>query len=803
MQDLNNDFTTSNIRPHQDVDIKFLVAKVIGNWYWYVLSVILFLGLGVLIYIYTSPRYTVTGRVLVTGYNSQGKQLTGTDESTVLSDLGLFSIPNSVSNELEIIHSRTLVEKTVRDLQLNVSYWGQGDIRYEEVYKNSPYFIKILWLKNIPEPVEYDVRVINNKVKFEDEDTDSTFTASFGDTLHFNYGSWVLESNPNVIETNPNHQLGLIINSYNATLYAYMDEIEAMTTNEYVNIIDLSIDGPTPEKNEDMLKHLIGLYVQADIADHTRIADSTIAFIDDRLVGVSQDLNNIDRNIESFKKENRLTDLSDDAKELVQTTSTVSQTLAQKDVELKVVEDLEQYLMADQNATRVMPTTAPIQDPAFVQTLDKYNTLQLQRQSYLQNSTEANPAIKNIDIQLRQLRGDLLSMMSTYKKSIATEQADLQTRNSQMFGQISKVPTQERIYLDFTRRQNVMQALYLYLLQTREQTAVSKSNNFGPIRVIDQPTRGPLPYFPNVILIVAAAIFLGLLIPSVSIFLKELLNTRVITSEDITNVSNVPVVATVSHSKSGKPLVVSKDSRHEIAEQFRTLRTNLQFLMPNPSEKVIMTTSSMGGEGKSFVAMNLAYSIAISGKRVLLMELDLRKPRITDTLNVDNHLGFSNYVISEATLNDIIKGSDVHPNFYVLGSGSFAPNPAELLVHEKVVDMFAKARNEFDYVVIDCSPVGLVTDALLLSRFADVILYVVRQRFTYKKQVNIIQALANDRKFKKIDIIFNDVKPIPGYGYGYGYGNSDGYKYGYSYYAGKRSFFQRLFGLNKTKKARA
>jgi capsular exopolysaccharide synthesis family protein len=265
------------------------------------------------------------------------------------------------------------------------------------------------------------------------------------------------------------------------------------------------------------------------------------------------------------------------------------------------------------------------------------------------------------------------------------------------------------------------------------------------------------------IIIVAAAIFLGLLIPSVTIFMKELLNTRVITTDDITNVTNVPVVADISHSKSGKQLVVSKDSRSEIAEQFRTLRTNLQFLMPNPSEKLIMTTSSMGGEGKSFVAMNLACSLAISGKKVLLMEMDLRKPRISATLNVDNSVGFSNYIVSDVKVKDIIKPSNIHPNFYLIGSGSLPPNPAELLVHDRVSQLFNEVKNEFDYVVIDCSPVGLVTDALLLSRYADVVLYVVRQRFTYKKQINIIQGLANDRKFKKIDIIFNDVKPIPGY----------------------------------------
>ena len=552
MQDLNNNELIINNAKQQDVDIKFLVAKVFGNWYWYVISVFAFLIIGALIFIFTPPKYTVTGRVLVTGYNPQGKALTGTDESTVLNELGLFSVPNSVNNELEIIHSRTLVEQTVRDMQLNVTYWGQGDIRYDELYNKSPYFIKLLLLKNIPDPIEYDIRVKGDKVHFKDENTDSSFTASFGDTLHFVYGSWVLIKNENVTETNPDHELGMVINNYAQSIYTYMEAIEALTTNESVNIIDLSISGATPEKNEDILSHLIHLYVKANVEDHNKIADSTIAFIDSRIYGVGQELTNIDRNIESFKKQNRLTDINQDASQLLQTSTTVTQSLADKEVQLKVVDDLEKYLTTAGNTTRIMPTTAPIKDPAFVQTLDKYNSLQLQRQTYLQTSTEANPNVKSIDIQLSQLRGDLLSMMRTYKKGINTEQTDLQQRNAQMIGSIEKVPTQQRVYLDFTRRQDVMQGLYLYLLQTREQTAVSKSNNITPIRIIDKPIRSPLPYFPSALIIVAGAIFLGLLIPSVTLFMRELLNTRVISTDDISNHTNVPVVANISHDKTGK-----------------------------------------------------------------------------------------------------------------------------------------------------------------------------------------------------------------------------------------------------------
>ena len=797
MQDSYNDFNTSrNVQPHHDIDVKFLVGKVFGNWYWYVLSVFLFIVLAMFIFFYLSPYYTVESRVLVNGYNSQGRQVIGNDESTILGDLNKNSYPNSVTNELEIIHSRRMVEKTMHDLELNLQYYAQGPIRYEEVYKNSPYFIHVLHLNDdkIIEPVEYDVRVIDDKVKFEDEDTDSSFTASFGDTLKFWYGSWVLERNPLVTENNPKHRLGLVINSYHAELYYLMDAIEAITTNEYVNIIDITITAQCPQKNEDMLRYMINLYVKSDIDNQNRIADSTIAFINERLIRVSEDLTNIDKNIEVFKKENRLTDLTDDSKSLLQLSTSVSNDLADKQVQLKVVDDLEKYLMDEHNNSRVMPTTAPISDAAFVQTLEKYNTLQLQRQSYLQNSTEQNPNIKSIDIQLAQLRGDLLSMMRTFKKGVATEQDELQARDNKVTGSIRQVPTQERIYIDYTRKQDVMQNLYTYLLQTREQTEVSKSNNIGPIRVIDEAQRGPLPFFPTLFILIPCAVFLALLVPSGVIFLKELLNTRVIITSDITNTTNVPVVADINHNKTNKTILVSKDARTQISEQFRTLRTNLHFLLPDAAENTILVTSSMGGEGKSFVAVNLACAIALSDKKVLVMELDLRKPHIYSLLNVDNTEGFSNYIISDISAKDIIKPTSIHPNFYYLGPGILPPNPAELLAHDRVKQLFAEVEAEFDYVIVDCAPVGLVTDSLLLRKYVDTVLYVVRQRFTYKKQINLIQGLANDKKFKNINIVFNDIKRIPGYGYSYG---ANSYNRSQDYYSDHRPFFKRIFGRKK------
>lgn len=782
-----------NQNNNQEVDFKFLVSKVLGNWYWYLLSLVLCIGLALLYLRYATPQFNVTSKVLVNA-NNGNKTSSGISEGTMLSELGLFSDQSDVNNELQIIHSRTLIEKTVHDLQLNVTYWGQGDVRYSETYKKSPFFINLLSLKKQLEyPIEYDIRIVKDKVKFTDEETDSTFTASFGDTLRFKYGEWVLLRNPVVTEKDPKRPLGLKIITYGNALAQYTTNITAVITNEDVTTIDLGYSTAVPEKGEDVLNHLINLYVNANIDENNRIADSTIAFIDSRIVGVGRDLGTVERGIEQFKKTNKLADLSEQSKTLVGTSSDLEKTLAEQDVQIEVVDGLIKYLDDNKNNQRIMPTTAPIQDPAFVATLEKYNSLQLQRQDLLLNSTEANPAIKSIDIQLEQQRADLLKLLQSFRNGLVVSRTNLQARSGSLETAIQKVPTQEREYLEYSRRQNVLQQLYVYLLQTREQTAVSKYNNIAPLRIIDAPESAPLPYYPNKIITALVALILAMAIPSGVLFVKELMNTKVISVADVTNATSVPVVAEISHSKSKKTVVVNKETRSAVAEQFRSLRTNLQYLMTGVNDKVILMTSSMSGEGKSFVAINLASALAISGKRVLLMELDLRKPKLSSNLNIDNGVGITNYIVSDVKLSDIIKPTNVHPNCYLISSGSLPPNPSELILHERVQKLFAEAKQSFDYIIIDTPPVGLVTDAQLLGSFADLTLYVVRQKYTFKKQISIVEDLYYHRKFKKLNIVINDVKRTPGYSYGYGYGYGYGYADGYYDKEKKTPFFKRVF----------
>ena len=362
-----------------DVDLKYIVGKVLGNWYWFVISVIVFIILGVAFMLLVTPKYNIAAKVMVTGENPRLPS-GSTDESALLSDMGMFSTISNVNNELQVLHSRTLIMQTVYDLQLNVTYWQQDGLVYREKYKRSPFFIKLLKLETAPlmtyDPQDYKLTIDKNKVNFEDQNTDSTFSAQFGDTLKFIYGSWVLQKTP-AVQPDSSANYELKVGSYGEAFLNYNENIIALVTSTEVTTIDLTLAAAVKEKGEDILRHLLDLYVQSDVNNNNKIADSTIAFIDTRLVGVTSDLNNVEGNIEKFKKSNNIADLTEQGKALLNSSIETNRALDEQQVQVSVVKDLETYLEDRTNNKRIMPTTAPIKDPAFVSLLEKYNGLQL------------------------------------------------------------------------------------------------------------------------------------------------------------------------------------------------------------------------------------------------------------------------------------------------------------------------------------------------------------------------------------------------------------------------------------------
>jgi tyrosine-protein kinase Etk/Wzc len=815
-----NDNTNAGIvgytKQEEGFDFKYLVAKVAGNWKWFALSLILTVGVGVLYLLYATPTFTVTARILVNGDNSK-KISSGINETSILNELGLFSQQNDVNNEMQQLHSRTLIEQSIKDLQMNVSYWAQGEIRFAESYNRSPFIINLLDLKGgLENPLAWDVRIYGDSILFMDDFTPNKFWMKWGDTTtetdkDSRYCKFVLLKNPAISDSifqkiKPNFPLGLKIASESATYYAISENLLTFLSAENTTTMDITLDYPMPTKAEDFVDHLIQLYAKTKINANNAVADSTMAFIDQRIDGVARDLSAAEGKVQNVLTSGNITDIHAMSQSLIEESNNATQKLQSTQDKIKAVDLVIRDLNDPSKTNTPLPTTTAIDDQTYISQVQKYNNLQTQRESQLQVTTENNPAIKTIDNQIALTRGILKNILATYKESLSYGATTAAEQNASVQTKVSKAPVQQRLYLEASRKQDVLQQLYIYLLTVREQTAVTKSNNIAPIRIIDRAQAGVYPYWPNKAIVIIACIFIGLVIPSAVILINELNSNKVTTPADIVSSTSAPLIAELSASKSSKPIVVSKETRTAVAEQFRTLRTAILSKFGDGANgkqgKVIMLTSTVSGEGKSFVTLNLATALSLVGKKVLVVDFELRKAQLSRDLGLQDHnIGIADYLEKNASLNDVILPSGVNENLWALLSGELEANPSEALLNSKMKTLFEDMRQRFDYIVVDTPPAAIVTDAQVIGAFADMTLYVVRQKYTYKKHVDVIEDFKLNGKLKNIYIILNDVKLVPGYNQGYGIGyrfDEDNGYYQQEDLADRKSLLQRIFPDNES-----
>jgi tyrosine-protein kinase Etk/Wzc len=780
------------------LDFKKLMNKAISLWPWMILC-ILIMGLVAITYLYfASPGYKINAKILI---KDDDKKTGGTmGDLSMLQSIGILSGASSVDNELEIIQSYSLMHEVVNVLQLNVTVSTYEKLKHIEKYdRHNPFSIQFLKfnISNLKTAsIQYDIQFLNkNRIQLNGVDNDESYKLQLGDTIVLQAGTVVISENL-LFEGKRNDSYKMTVSEPDMVTKDYMQSLEASIPNKQVSTINLTFSCTIPRKGEKIINTLINAYMQANVDDNNRIADSTMNFIDSRLLVVGDQLTDIEKRIQVFKQENDVADLTEQAKILISNTGDYAKQVAEQQVQLSVIESLEKYLKENIGNERIVPASLMIQDPTLIAVTTQYNQLLMQRSRLLLGTTDNNPMIKNIDGQLSDLRYDMLKGISSVKHSSEAALSSLKSNSGKIESQIRQVPAKERVYLDFSRQQQIRQELFLFLLQKREETAISRSSTIANARIIDAAQSDDKPFEPKKKLIFAFAILLGAVLPFGIVYIRDVLNTRIKTKEDIEAQTKIPIVGEIGHNDDAAFIAVSKKSRTLIAEQFRALRANLQFLFTNEKDKVIMMTSSMSGEGKSFIATNLAMVFALADKKVVLLELDLRKPKIMSSLELKFDKGFSQYAIGSATLDEIIYPSGINENLFIIPAGPIPPNPSELILHERTTEMFRALREKFDYIIVDTTP-NLVSDAQLLSIHANTTLYVARLDYTHKEQLRIPDRLEKQGKLPKLNLIINDIKPKKygggyyGYGYGgYGYG---GYGYGYGeYIQGNKSKANRL-----------
>jgi tyrosine-protein kinase Etk/Wzc len=755
----------------EESSVQRLVGKVIHNWPLFAACLVASLACAFLYLRYTTPVYKIKAKVMI-----KDEKKTGGPESQVFSELGIGSRSN-VDNEIEIFKSRTLMDRVVRGMQLNVRCYSVGTVHQSELFENKPFIFR--YFPDAKDTVDnktydYELLMVNNG-SLELNRGDKKWKASYGDTLVLPTGKAVVDINTS--EPVENAKFRINITSYDRIVDKYVGSLTVNAVNKQVSVISLTLQETLPKKGEAVLNRLIEEYMKANVEDNNIITDSTIAFIDSRLMLVGEELTGIEKEIEGFKKENKLTDISEQSKILLNTSDAYVKQLTEKQVQLEVVQSLERYLQDNQNNQKVIPASLVIQSSVLYNIIDKYNDLQMKKERLLVGSTEANPLVENMDVQLETLRGNMSSGITSMKRDLEISINKLKQYAGSVESKISQVPAKERVFLEYSRQQNIKQELYLFLLKKREESAISKSSSLANAKMIDSARRDNAPFKPVKSFVLLVALLAGLGIPGLALNIKDSLNNKISSRTDITNFSSVPIIGEISHSDSEQTVVVQKNTHTVLAEQFRAIRTNLRFLLPDPEKKVIIFTSSMSGEGKSFASTNLAAALALSGKRVALLEFDMRKPGITKNLNIFTNKGLSNYLVGDLMLSEIMVPSGVTDDLYILPSGPIPPDPTEIILLPKLNELFEDLREQFDYVVVDSPPIGLVTDAQLLADHADAAIYIVRLGYTPKHRLQIIHEVYEQRKLPRVNLILNDVKAGAGYG---GYG---GY---YAYYGSSK-----------------
>lgn len=784
-------------RPEENIfNVKWLVTTVLTIWPWLLASIVVCLVIGNLKLRYSTPIYRSGAELMINDSKKGGS--TGQDD--LLAALKINNNRINVENEIEILRSRSLMTEVVRSLNLNYNYSIPGRFKTTIVYNKRPF--ELLILDSIQSNYAYQITPVSNDNYIITDAAKHSVKARYGDSVRFG------KANLMVYKTKffapGNTQYSVVVVPVVTAARQYMRAVDVSAPSKGTSCLFLTTLDAIPERSVDIINTLMRLYKLHNINSRNLIAERTMEFIDKRLGIVFQELSGVEDEIMTFKQKSGIADMAAQSSALVGASSSTLERLATEEVQLEAITSVADYLQKADNDESIILPASLLDNQGLAQLLQSFNNVQVQIENSLIVNTKENPITKNLMAQKQELKKNIQLALASTKRESQLRVNKIKSELGGITSDIKSVPYVERIYLDYSRKQQTKQDLYVFLLKKREETAIEKSSTVADAIVVDPAMTDSYPVSPNKSKILTTSFLIGLIIPFGVILLRRGLNIKIISKGDIVKNTAIPIIGEIGNNPSKENIAIEKNSRTLIAEQFRAMRTNLQFMLTDSDKKTLLITSSMSNEGKSFIAMNLAITFAMSNKKVVLLEFDLRKPRISRMLGIDNSNGFSNYIIGNISYNDIIVPSGIDENLYIIPSGPIPPNPAELILLKQTEEMFERLKREFDYVIVDTSPIGLVTDAQLLYKYADIALYIVRQGYTNKAQLTIPNELYESGKMPKMGIIVNDVIANRGFAYGYGYeenyGYGAGYGYGYGYGYGSSYGSGYYINDNKNKK---
>ena len=787
----------------EQFNIQEILFRCLVHWPWFVFSVIVCIACAWGYLRLTTPVYNISATVLIKDDKKGG----GTSVSSELERMGLdgfVSSSGNVDNEIEVLRSKSLSEEVVNNLGLFVTYMDEDELPKKELYQTSPVLVSLTPQEADKLPgrmevamtlqptgvMDVQMKVGDKEYRKEFEKLPAVFPTDEGTVAFFVNNDTLSAVRPESV-TKERH-ITAFINRPFSVAKGYASSLSIAPTSKTTSVVVISLKNTNPRRGRDFINKLLEMYNINANNDKNEVAQKTAEFIDARIGIISKELGSTEQDLENFKRTAGITDLSSEAQIALTGNAEYEKKRVENQTQINLIVDLQKYLQGSEY--EVLPANVGLQDGGLVGAISRYNEILIERNRLLRTSTESNPAIVNLNTSIRAMRSNVQATLDATLKGLQITKADLDREASRYSRRISDAPTQERQFVSIARQQEIKAGLYLMLLQKREENAITLAATANNAQIIDAAIADDNPVSPKRMMVYLVALFFGMGIPVGIIYLIGLTKFKIEGRADIEKLTSLPVVGDIplADEKSGS-IAVFENKNNLMSETFRNVRTNLQFMLEN-GKNVILVTSTISGEGKSFVSSNLAISLSLLGKKVVIVGLDIRKPGLNKVFNIpQKDHGITQFLTNPSmNLMDLVQPSDINRNLFILPGGAVPPNPTELLARDGLEKAIETLKTNFDYVILDTAPVGMVTDTLLIGRTADLSVYVCRADYTRKAEFTLINELSENKKLPNLCVAINGLdlqKKKYGYYYGYGkYGKYYGYgkRYGYGYGYGEK-----------------
>lgn len=787
----------------EQVNIQELLFRYLIHWPWFVVSIIICIACAWGYLRLTTPIYNISATVLIKDEKKGG----GASMSSDLEKMGLegfVSSSSNVDNEIEVLRSKSLAREVVNNLGLFVTYMDEDEFPSKELYHTSPVLVSLTHQEADKLPGRMEINMIlqptgalgvqitvgEKEYRKQFDKLPAVFPTDEGTVAFFANNDTLSAVRPENI-TKERHITAFINRPFSVSK-GYVNSLSIAPTSKTTSVVVISLENTNTRRGRDYINKLLEMYNINANNDKNEMAQKTAEFIDERIGIISKELGSTEQDLENFKRSAGITDLSSEAQIALTGNAEYEKKRVENQTQINLVMDLQRYMKG--NEYEVLPSNIGLQDAASAGAIDRYNQMLVERKRLLRTSTENNPTIINLDTSIRAMRTNVQATLDATLKGLQITKEDLAREASRYSRRINDAPTQERQFVSIARQQEIKSGLYLMLLQKREENAITLAATANNAKIIDEALADDNPISPKKTIVYLVALVLGVGLPVGVIYLIGLTKFKIEGRADVEKLTSLPVVGDIplADEKTGS-IAVFENQNNLMSETFRNVRTNLQFMLEN-GKNVILVTSTISGEGKSFISANLAISLSLLGKKVVIVGLDIRKPGLNKVFNIPKkEHGITQYLTNTtANLMDFVQPSDINKNLFILPGGTVPPNPTELLARGGLEKAIETLKANFDYVILDTAPVGMVTDTLLIGRVADLSVYVCRADYTHKAEFTLINELAENNKLPNLCIAVNGLDLNSrkyGYYYGYGkYGKYYGYgkRYGYGYGYGEK-----------------